>query len=406
MFHPRLLVLDGEGAESFTHLINCWYSTTLKHLIFIFMIISLAACGSIPGSGPTAGKINKQAEIDGETNYMLVQLDNQTVSILSAYSSKALSERFAAKHTHNHRQTIGVGDVLNITIFESGSGGLFSGEGGSRSANFPAIQVSENGQISIPYAGVINVDGDTPLRVQNKIVARLRGQAIEPQVLVAVAGNNSNAVIVGGDVRAPGRIPLQLGETTLLDVITLAGGSASPTRETFVTFIRGKTKGRQLLHTIIDAKGENIKVNAGDRIILRHEPESFLVLGAVNRPGIYPMLSTQTNLLEAVASASGFQNNRANKRGMFVFRQEPRHVAEQLGTVPSDLAGATVPVVYQLKILEPTSYFVAKEFIVRNKDAVFTADANFVNIRKFLGLVSTVTSPAVQSLNTGVRLVD
>ena len=370
------------------------------------MIFGLAACGSIPGSGPTAGKIQNQAETDGTTNYMLVQLDKQTVNVLSAYTSKALSERFASKHTHNHRQTIGVGDVLNITIFESGNGGLFSGESGSRSANFPAIQVSQNGQISLPYAGVINVDGDTPLRVQNKIVARLRGQAIEPQVLVAISGNNSNAVIVGGDVRNPGRIPLQLGETTLLDAITLAGGSTSPTRETFVTFIRGKTKGRQLLYTIVDGKGENIKVNAGDRIILRHEPESFLVLGAVNRPGNYPMLSTQTNLLEAVASASGFQNERANKRGMFVFRQEPRHVAEQLGTIPADLSGSTVPVVYQLKISDPVSYFVAKEFIVRNKDAVFTADSNFVNIRKFLQLLSTVTAPGVQAVNTGVNLTN
>lgn len=368
------------------------------------MVISLAACGSIPGSGPTAGKIKNQAETDGVANYMLVQLNNPAVNVLSAYTSKALAERFASKHTHNHSQSIGVGDVLNITVFESGNGGLFSGESGSRSANFPAIQVSENGQISLPYAGIINVDGDTPLRVQNKIVARLRGQAIEPQVLVAVAGNNSNAVIVGGDVNAPGRIPLQLGETTLLDVVALAGGSTSPTRETFVTFIRGKTKGRQLLHTIIDAKGENIKVNPGDRIILRHEPEAFLVLGAVTRPGNYPMLSTQTNLLEAVASASGFQNERANKRGIFVFRQEPRHVAEQLGAVPADLTGSTVPVIYQLKITNPVSYFVAKEFIVRNKDAIFTADSNFVNVRKFLQLLSTVTGSGIQTISTGANL--
>ncbi|MEP3629444.1 MAG: polysaccharide biosynthesis/export family protein [Hyphomicrobiales bacterium] len=378
--------------------------TALKHLIFIFMVMSLAACGSIPGSGPTAGKIENLAESDGVANYMLVELNNQAVSILSAYSSKTLSERFTSKHTHNHRQTIGVGDVLNITVFESGNGGLFSGESGSRSANFPAIGVSESGQISLPYAGVINVDGDTPLRVQNKIVARLRGQAIEPQVLVAIANNNSNAVIVGGDVRSPGRVPLQLGETTLLDVIALAGGTNNPTHETFVTFIRGKTKGRQLLHTIIDAKGENIKVNAGDRIILRHEPETFVVLGAVNRPGNYPLLSTETNLLEAFASASGFENERANKRGMFVFRQEPRHVAEQLGTVPADLSGSTIPVVYQLKITNPVSYFVAKEFIVRNKDAVFTADSNFVNVRKFLQLLSTVTAPGVQAVSTTANL--
>lgn len=366
-------------------------------LIFSALLLSLTACSFVPGAGPGAGRIEKQAEVGGTFNYMLVDLNRSVSGVLSNYTSKALAERFSNKHVQTYRRVIGVGDVLNITIFEASENGLFASSG-SRSVNFPTIQVSENGQISLPYAGVINVDGDTPLRVQNKIIARLRGQAVEPQVLVAVAENLSNAVVVGGDVRNPGKYPLQLGETTLLDAITLAGGSAAPTRETFVTFIRGRTKGRQLLHTVIDARGENIKVNPGDRIILRHEPEAFIVLGAVNRPGNYPMLSTRTSLLEAVASASGFSDDRASKRGLFVFRHEPRHVAEQLGAVPDELAGETVPVVYRLQLQEPVSYFVAGEFIVRNKDAVFTANSAFVDIRKFLGLASTVLSPSVTAV--------
>lgn len=368
----------------------------LRNILVLSCLIILAGCAFAPSSGPNAGRIAKQQEVNGVSNYMFVNLDRDVSTILADHIPKAFAERFSAKHTHNHRRTIGVGDVLDITIFEAGDGGLFS-SAGSRSANFPAVQVSQDGQISLPYTGVINVDGDTPLRIQNKIVARLQGQAIEPQALVVVSDNQSNAVIVGGDVRTPGRIPLNLGEATLLDAITLAGGASAPTRETFVTFIRGKTQGRQLLHTIIDAKGENIKVNAGDRIILRHEPEAFVVLGAVNRPGNFPMLSTRTNLLEAVASASGFSDERANRRGLFVFRFEPRAVAQKLGAIPADLQGETVPVVYRLQLHDPVSYFVATNFIVRNKDAVFVANSAVVDLRKILGLVSTVLSPTAQA---------
>lgn len=368
----------------------------LRNILVLSCFIILAGCAFAPSSGPNAGRIAKQQEVNGVSNYMFVNLDRDVSTILADHIPKAFAERFSAKHTHNHRRTIGVGDVLDITIFEAGDGGLFS-SAGSRSANFPAVQVSQDGQISLPYTGVINVDGDTPLRIQNKIVARLQGQAIEPQALVVVSDNQSNAVIVGGDVRTPGRIPLNLGEATLLDAITLAGGASAPTRETFVTFIRGKTQGRQLLHTIIDAKGENIKVNAGDRIILRHEPEAFVVLGAVNRPGNFPMLSTRTNLLEAVASASGFSDERANRRGLFVFRFEPRAVAQKLGAIPADLQGETVPVVYRLQLHDPVSYFVATNFIVRNKDAVFVANSAVVDLRKILGLVSTVLSPTAQA---------
>lgn len=367
--------------------------------MFLWVAV-LSACAFVPSSGPNAGRIDNQAEVNGEFNYMLVDLDRDASGILSDYVSSTLAERFSTKHSHTHRHSIGVGDVLNITIFEAGDGGLFSSQG-SRSANFPAVQVSESGQISLPYTGVINVDGDTPLRVQNKIVARLRGQAIEPQALVVIADNQSNAVVVGGDVREPGRYPLRLGETTLLDAITLAGGSTAPTRETFVTFIRGKTKGRQVLHTIIDGKGENIKVNAGDRIILRHEPEAFLVLGAVNRPGNFPMLSTQTNLLEAIASANGFADTRANKRGLFVFRFEPRDVAARFGAIPPGLDGQRIPIVYRLKLNEPVSYFAAREFIIRDKDALFVANSTFVDIRKLLGLAGTILSPTAQVTTFG-----
>lgn len=375
-----------------------------KQFFVILTLAMLVGCAAVPSSGPNAKRIVSQEEVGGKFNYMLIDLNGDVSSVLSSYVPAALAERFTTKNTQAERHTIGVGDVLNITIFEAGEGGLFSSST-SRSANFPAVQVSEDGQISLPYAGVITVDGDTPLRIQNKIVARLEGQAIEPQVLVVVANNLSNAVVVGGDVRQPGRYPLNLGETTLLDAITLAGGATAPTRETFVTFIRGKTQGRQLLHTIIDAKGENIKVNAGDRIILRHEPEAFVVLGAVNRPGNFPMLSTRTNLLEAIASANGFSDDRANRRGLFVFRFEPRTVAERLGPIPANLTGEKVPVVYRIALYDPVSYFVATQFIVRDKDAVFAANSTLVDARKLLGLASTILAPTAQAANVS-RIVN
>ncbi|MBA4782803.1 MAG: polysaccharide export protein [Rhizobiales bacterium] len=373
---------------------------TFRAAILFAAFVILSGCAFIPSSGPSAGRIASQAEVDGKFNYMLVNLDSAATNVLSAYVPSTFAERFTTKNVRSNRHTIGVGDVLNITIFEAGPGGLFSTAEG-RTANFPAVQVSESGQISLPYTGVIDVDGDTPVRVQNKIVARLAGQAIEPQALVVVADNQSNSVVVGGDVNRPGRYPLSLGETSLLDIIALAGGSSGPTQETFVTFIRGGTQGRQLLHTIIDNGGENIKINAGDRIILRREPEAFVVLGAVNRPGTFPITSTRTNLLEAVGAASGFSDQRANRRGLFVLRFEPRAVAAHFGTIPAELAGEQVPVIYRLQLQDPVTYFAARNFIIRDKDAVFVANSVFTDVNKVLGLFSQVLSPAGRAISVG-----
>ncbi|MEO1066803.1 MAG: polysaccharide biosynthesis/export family protein, partial [Pseudomonadota bacterium] len=176
----------------------------------MFLLLGLAGCATIPSAGPSASRIEAGAELpSGEFAYMLVDLDRDVSGFLKNFVPKSFAERFSTKHVHNHRQTIGVGDILNITVFEAGQGGLFSSET-QRSQNFPAVTVSQTGQISLPYAGQITVDGDTPARVERKIVARLEEKAIQPQALVAISQNRSNAVVVGGDVRNPGRYPLGL----------------------------------------------------------------------------------------------------------------------------------------------------------------------------------------------------
>ena len=68
---------------------------------------------------------------------------------------------------------IGVGDQVSITVFESGSGGLFlPREGGTRSGNFvtiPTQQISKDGTLEMPYAGTLRVVGSTPHAVSAAI---------------------------------------------------------------------------------------------------------------------------------------------------------------------------------------------------------------------------------------------
>jgi protein involved in polysaccharide export with SLBB domain len=99
------------------------------------------------------------------------------------------------------RITLGVGNVVSITIFEAGPRGLFvPSDAGARPGNFvmlPDQVVDTNGNLTVPYAGKIRAVGRTPAEVQEAINEALRckhehfrGYALthfEPQLTTVMA---------------------------------------------------------------------------------------------------------------------------------------------------------------------------------------------------------------------------
>jgi hypothetical protein len=77
------------------------------------------------------------------------------------------------------RITLGIGDVVSVTIFEAEPGGFFvPSDPGARPGNFvtlPDQTVDSNGNITVPYAGTIRALGRTRSEVQEAINEALRG---------------------------------------------------------------------------------------------------------------------------------------------------------------------------------------------------------------------------------------
>lgn len=355
----------------------------------------LAACSGIPGAGPsseqieTATAIGRASPSAYDKNYVVVDLNHDVVRVLASYHPYGLKS-FTATKAKNPRHRIGTGDVLAITIWEAGDGGLFSSAAG-KSVNLPAVVVDGRGHISLPYAGEIPVLDATPLQVQQRIVTNLAGRAIQPQALVSIAKNENNTVVLNGDVTRPGRYPLSLKGDRLLEVLAEAGGAKAPANETYVTFIRGDQRGAQLLKQIVDNEAENVWVKAGDVIYLSHEPKRFSVFGAVSKPGVYPFGSTQVNLLEGVAAAGGLLDERADGTGMFVFRHELPHVVAAVSPGFRAPPGAVIPVVYRVNLREPAAYFYAKAMMLQDKDVLYIANAKGVEVAKVLSILNLGT---------------
>ena len=363
--------------------------------------LSLIGCsGVIPTTGPLSREIGGEPSKTDQSDYVVIDVNHAVIRAIGAANRGGLGGlmRTAAKAP---KARIGAGDILAVTVYEAGEGGLFTGKE-QRNASFPALQVDQQGSISLPYAGLLKVAGHTPHEVQKLIVERLQGRAIQPQAVVSIAATESNTFVLAGDVVKPGRYPLSTTGDRLLDVVAKAGGSTHPAREVYVTFVRGQERGTQLLEKIIDDQSENIFILAGDRIYINHDPKRYSVFGAVHKPGAFIFPASQVNALEAMALAGGLIDERADATGIFIFRYESEAVVRAIVPDAKSFGSSGIPTVYRISLRDPGSYFYARGFLLRDKDVVYVANAPGVEIAKVLRLIDLGTR-SVGNIKGNVR---
>jgi polysaccharide export outer membrane protein len=372
----------------------------------------LAACnGFIPTSGPARQDIFNSTEIrvqngdpQARLGFALVHVDGRVTAQLDSQDKAARFSRLMTD-VHPPEIRVGVGDVLNVTIFESGSGGLFiPPDAGARPGNYvqiPAQQVGQDGFITVPYAGKIEAAGRTPIEIQSIIETRLRQRALEPQVVVAFAERHANDVSVLGEVTTATRFSMDGSGEHVLGAIARAAGPKYPAYETQVTLQRRGRAETALLSEIAADPAQNISLTAGDVVYVAHEPRYFLAVGATGQTTTlsqldrrFPFGDSQLTLSDALAKAGGLQDDRADVLGVFLYRTETRATLEKLGlTVPPSMP-QTVPTIYALDLSKADSLFLCHQLWMRNGDTIFVSNAPQVDLLKILNLVLPLTESA------------
>lgn len=353
-------------------------------------MIGLTGCAMLPAAGPSTSAVLRGGSTVGQakaSDYLIVDIDERIAGILTSFKYEVFPTSFGTA-AHHPPHTIGVGDVLGVSIFEAGEGGLFSTNEVKRTDL--KVTVNDGGTISIPYAGRINVAGHTPEDVQDMIRERLKDRAIQPDVLVQVVDNESNTVTVSGAVAKPGRYPISIRGDRVLDVIALAGGSTNPAYETYVTMTRGSVQARVPLQEMLNDQSENVYVRPGDQIFLVHEPQTFTAFGALRQPGEHPFGAQKLSLIETVAKAGGLNEALADPTGIFLFRYEPKEIVKAIRPDYDGHLGYPVPVVYRLNMKDPRTYFFAQVFPTRDKDVFYVATAPGAELSKFLQILQGI----------------
>lgn len=366
---------------------------------------ALAACapGSfLPESGPTQGEIARQASVRVDANqqasvaYVLVDV---TPGVIARLGSAPAPPRFVGFANTVAAGTIGVGDVLGITVFEADSDGLFlPREPGTRTGNFvtlPQQQVDSSGRITVPYGGTVVAAGLTPAALAVEIDKRFGARALEPQAMVTVLQRQAAPVSVLGDVAQAAHFSLGPGGERILGAIARAGGPKSPAYETLVRLVRGNITQTALLSEIARDPSQDLQLQPGDTIILARHPDYFLALGATGQGTTLGPVDrrlafqdSRLTLADALGRAGGLQDDRANAQAVFVYREEKLATVRALGVEQGGLP-ALVPTVYVVNLIRGGGLFEASRFWMHPNDVIYIANAPASDLAKFLALVIT-----------------
>lgn len=375
----------------------------MSRILLYLSLIPLASCSYFGSGGPSSASISK-------SNGVMVA--NAPVKVIDI--TDLLSRRVALAHqpvlfsqllgdAPTTQTKIGRGDQLQVTIWEAPPAVLFGGSasfgsGGSAApgvvaehSDIPPMMVDENGDIRLPFAGVVHAQGMSPQELERAIAGRLSRMAHDPQVSVRISQNASATIAVVGEVGVSGPVAITSKGERLLDAIESAGGVKQPVSKVTVQVTRNGKVAALPLETVIHDPAENIRLGPGDVVSVLFQPYSFTALGQTGTSAEVPFESTGITLAQALGRVGGLKDDRANARGAFIFRfEDPAAVDPAIAATSLRTPDGRIPVIYRVDLRDPVSLFAAQHFPMVDKDILYVSTAPGSDIQRFISILSSM----------------
>ena len=239
--------------------------------------------------------------------------------------------------------------------------------------------------------GRIRAAGNTPEAIRRIITGKLEQQTPDPQVEVRAWPAMAATVSLVGSVGAQGVYPIERPTRTLSTMLSAAGGVIIEPEVAQITVVRGDKRSKVWFQDLFKHPEFDIALRGGDRILVEEDTRAFTALGATGAQARLPFESPTLSAVEAIAQVGGLQASTADPTGVFILRNEPAEIANQvLGR--NDLVGAQ-RMVYVLDLTRPNGMFMARDFAVRDEDTLYVTEAPFTQwSRTISALLTPVTS--------------
>lgn len=371
----------------------------VRPLALLVTVLVLAGC-SLPRSGPDKTELY-QSSVDQQGSAHIVDVDNRVARVTDIPPGLGFSEAFQSAGVVGS-DTIRAGDTLGLTIWENVDDGLLSDQPGNQTI-LEEVQVDGSGFVFVPYAGRIKAAGNTPEAVRRVITEKLDQQTPDPQVEVRRVAGNGATVSVSGAVTGQGVYPIEAPTRTLSAMLAAAGGIAIEPEVAQITVIRGTRSSRVWFLDLFKQQQNDIALRGGDRILVEADTRAYTVMGSTGKQARVTFETQTLSALEGLAQAGGLTTVASDPTGIFVLRNEPADIANQvLGR--SDLTGQQ-RMIYVLDLTAPSGMFHAREFGIRDADTIYVTEAPFAKWSKSIAAL-TGTLGAVGSVSTAANTLD
>jgi len=325
----------------------------------------------MPSFGPDSAAImtsgsDSAFEADGALPFEVIPVTANTLPS-QAVSYAYYPAELRVQELRDTDETVSVGDLLEIQIREVAEDGLFATAGNRETVL--NVQVSNSGQIAMPYAGTLEARGLTVSELRSLLLERYQGLAVEPEISVAISATEARSATILGSVRAPGRITVPSRGIRLLDLLAQGGGASHAPWELTVLVQRAGTSASISLSDITSNVSNNIVIFPGDTINVEYNPRRFAVYGGVSRASNIEIPSQDATLAYLLAEAGGLNDRVAQARSVFVFRPA---------------ASGAPPTAYQFDFSRPDALLLAGAFQLEPSDITYVASADAADFQRFV----------------------
>lgn len=338
----------------------------------------LASCDIAQTDFPVSTEAVQTETEEMTTNVAVVRLTADNVDAFSTPRNLA-GPRTTMPSPGAWRYHVGPGDVLDIIVYDHPE--LTTPAGTNRTPLESGLRVDADGYFHYPYVGKVPARDRTPAQIRSELMQRLDAYVRDPQVEVRVVGYNAQAVSVTGEVRQPKRESLTDAPLTLLDAINGAGGlteRADPRAVIVRRSGRSYTVDMQAFLEQGFSANNPVLVNGDVVSVPRIQPKEAYLLGQIVKPGTVDLTHENVTLTQALTRVGGLREDRADARGVFVFREVTKGVN-----------------VYQLVATDPTAFLTGTRFILHPQDVIYVTTAP---LNKWNRLISNLL-PSVASLS-------
>ena len=271
---------------------------------------------------------------------------------------------------------VGVGDQLLVQVWTTPERSS-EGEQGQQPTSGPVVD--ETGKFFYPFVGEVQAQGRTLREIRGELTEKLQAYLRDPQVEVSVQNFRAHQVMTLGAVNNPGPTPVTNVPLRLVDLINQAG--VGPDSDISRVALRRRGVEYTVNMRLFLEKGvmaHNPVILPGDTIFVPELTDNHVYFFGEISTTKLPLEASGKSLTEILAEVGGIDRQRANARGVFVFRR-------------TDLTKNGFDVVFQFDVTQASTLLLMNEFPIMAQDIIFvTKDP----ITRWTDTVGRVLSPA------------